>query len=249
MYRFFVTKEQMLEYPITIEGEDYNHIHNVLRLKKSEEVLLCAEDDKEYLCRIDGYQEDLKQVILEVVDVFGNHRELPAKIILFQGLPKGDKLELIIQKAVELGASEIVPVAMQRCVVKLDEKKKKKKEERYNSIALSAAKQSKRGRIPKVTNVMSMKEACEYANALETVFIPYELAGGIAVSKERLRTGAGTSSIGIFIGPEGGFTPEEVAMVEEIGGQQISLGHRILRTETAGMVVLALLMFEMENDE
>lgn len=249
MYRFFVTWEQMQESPVKIEGEDYNHMHNVLRLKKGEEVLLCAEDDKEYLCKIEGYEEANNRVFLTVVDVFGNHRELPAKLVLFQGLPKGDKLEFIIQKAVELGVSEIVPVAMKRCVVKLDDKKAKKKVERYNSIALSAAKQSKRGKIPKVTDVMSMKEACTYAGFLETLLIPYELADGMAVSKERIRTGARSVSIGIFIGPEGGFDPEEIAMLEAAGGQQISLGHRILRTETAGMVVLSLLMFEMESDE
>lgn len=247
MYRFFVTKEQMLQSPVIIEGEDFNHIHHVLRLKKGEEVLLCAEDEKEYLCQIDGYREE--KVLLSVVDVFGNNRELPAKLVLFQGIPKGDKLEFIIQKAVELGVSEIVPVSMKRCVVKLDEKKAAKKVERYNSIALSAAKQSKRGKIPTVTSVMSMKDAYEYAKALETVLVPYELAGGMDISKKRIKNAAKTNAIGIFIGPEGGFDPEEVAMLEALGGQQISLGHRILRTETAGMVVLSLLMFEMENDE
>lgn len=249
MYRFFVTEEQMLQSPVVIEGEDYNHIHHVLRLKMGEEVLLCAEDDKEYLCRIEAYQEDDKQVLLSVEDVFGNNRELPARIVLFQGLPKGDKLELIIQKAVELGVSEIVPVSMKRCVVKLDEKKAEKKVERYNSIALSAAKQSKRGKIPVVTSVMSMKEACRYAGDLENLLVPYELAGGMALSKQRIRAASMASSIGIFIGPEGGFDPEEVGLLESLGGQQISLGHRILRTETAGMVVLSLLMFEMENDD
>ena len=249
MYRFFVSKNQMLQAPVVIEGEDYNHIHSVLRLKRGEEVLLCAEDDKEYLCSIEGYNEEQQQVLLRVVDIFGNNRELPARMVLFQGLPKGDKMEWIIQKAVELGVSEIVPVSMKRCVVKLDEKKAGKKVERYNSIALSAAKQSKRGKIPTVTSVMSMKEAMAYGKELEMVLVPYELAGGMEISKKRLHEAAGKSSIGIFIGPEGGFDPEEVTMIESLGGYQISLGHRILRTETAGMVVLSLLMFDMENDE
>lgn len=248
MYRFFVKQEQMQESPVKIK-EDYNHMHNVLRLKKGEKVLLCAEDEKEYLCCISGYDEEKEQVYLDVLDVFGNNRELPGKIVLFQGLPKGDKMELIIQKAVELGVSEIVPVSMRRSVVKLDDKKAQKKEERYNHIALSAAKQSKRGIIPVVSRVMSMKEAVDYGKTFEMVLVPYELANGMDVSKQRIKKAGKSSSVGIFIGPEGGFDPCEIQMLEEIGGAQISLGHRILRTETAGMVVLSLLMFEMENDE
>lgn len=249
MYRFFVKESQLQESPIRITGEDYNHMHNVLRIKKGEEVLLCAENEREYLCHVEGYNEPEQQVLLNIVDVFGNHRELPAKMILFQGLPKGDKLEWIIQKAVELGVSEIVPVSMKRCVVKLDEKKAAKKVERYNSIALSAAKQSKRGKIPQVLPVMSMKQACEYASLLESVLVPYELEQGMEKSKVRIKESALAKSVGIFIGPEGGFSKEEIAMIEEIGGLPISLGHRILRTETAGMVVLSLLMFEMDQDE
>ncbi len=249
MYRFFVNKNQILQSPVVIEGEDYKHMHSVLRLKKGEEVLLCAEDEKEYLCRIESYNEEYQQVFLQIVDVFGNNRELPSKLVLFQGLPKGDKMELIIQKAVELGVSEIVPVAMKRCVVKLDEKKAVKKIERYNNIALSAAKQSKRGKIPEVTAVMSFHEACEYCKSLKTVLIPYELANGMKQSKQHIKDAVKSSSVGIFIGPEGGFEPEEIEELKKMDGQILSLGHRILRTETAGMVVLSLLMFEMESDE
>ncbi len=249
MHRFFVTPEQMLQSPVTIEGEDYNHIHNVLRLKKGEEVLLCAEDEKEYLCGLSGYNEEKGQVYLDILDVFGNNRELPGKIVLFQGLPKGDKMELIIQKAVELGIYEIVPVSMKRSVVKLEDKKAQKKVERYNNIALSAAKQSKRGKIPKVTEVMTMQDAVAYGKTLETVLVPYELAEGMEVSRQRIAKAAGSGSIGVFIGPEGGFDPCEIQMLEAIGGLQVSLGHRILRTETAGMVVLSLLMFQMEQDD
>lgn len=248
MYRFFVTPEQMQSSSVSITGEDYNHIHNVLRLKVGEEVLLSSQDDKEYLCEIADYNETEEIVSLNVKDIFGNNRELPAHIVLFQGLPKGDKLETIIQKAVELGASEIVPVSMHRSVVKWDDKKAVKKIERLQSIALSAAKQSKRGKIPKVCGLVSMKEACAYAKELENVIIPYEMAEGMNASKKVVKDASAGGSIGIFIGPEGGFTPEEVAMVEEIGGTQISLGHRILRTETAGMVILSLLMFELEQD-
>ena len=249
MYRFFVKKEQLNMSPLVISGRDYNHIRNVLRMKSGEEILLCGEDDdKEYLCVIKGFQDDDEYVELEIVDVFGNNRELPAEIILFQGLPKGDKMETIIQKAVELGVSKVVPVSMKRCVVKLDDKKAEKKLVRYNNISLSAAKQSKRGRIPEVTGVMSLKEACDYAKELDYILLPYELAEGMELSKKRVMDALCHKTIGIFIGPEGGFDTDEVSMIEECGGLKISLGHRILRTETAGMTVLSILMFMLEQD-
>lgn len=248
MYRFFVQPEQLLASPVRISGEDYKHIHNVLRLKVKEHVYLCAEDDKEYECEIIDYDDEQKEVLLVIVDVFSNCRELSSEIVLFQGFPKGDKLELIIQKAVELGVSEIVPVMMKRCVVKLDEKKAEKKVERYNSIALSAAKQSKRGIIPRVSSVMDLKTACEYCKSFDTILVPYELANGMELSKSRIKEAAKTSKIAVFIGPEGGFDEKEIEQLEAIGGKRVSLGHRILRTETAGLVVLSLLMFQLESD-
>lgn len=249
MYRFFVNANQWNEGKCPyVEGDDYNHIHNVLRMKTGEEILICDEGDKEYQCRITGYDEQARRVDLEIVDIFGNARELPARIVLFQGYPKGDKLETIIQKAVELGVSEVVPVSMKRSVVKLDEKKATKKVERMNAIALAAAKQSKRGRIPEVTNVMSLREACEYARDLEYVLLPYENADGMTGSKKCIHDAKGKKSIGIFIGPEGGFDDNEVALIESVGGNTISLGHRILRTETAALTIMSLLMFELEED-
>lgn len=247
MYRFFVGSEQLLESPVSVGGDDYNHIRNVLRMKPGEEVLLTDQGEKEYLCRIVEYDNDLQKVLLEITDVFGNHRELPAKIVLFQGYPKGDKMEHIVQKAVELGASEVVPVMMKRCVVKLDEKKASKKIERLNAIALSAAKQSKRGKIPTVSAPMTMSEAIRYASMLDTIVVPYENAEGMAYSKDVIAQCATGKSIGVFIGPEGGFEQAEVDDIKEAGGKVISLGHRILRTETAGMVVLSLLMFELDR--
>ncbi|MDO5156073.1 MAG: RsmE family RNA methyltransferase [Eubacteriales bacterium] len=248
MHRFFVKPEQWNEEDAFIEGEDYNHIHNVLRMKAGEELLVCDEGEKEYQCKIVGYDETLFHVNLEIVDVFGNARELPTELVLFQGYPKGDKLEWIVQKAVELGVSKIVPVSMKRCVVKLDDKKAAKKVERMSAIGLSAAKQSKRGKIPEVTSVMSMKEACEYAKTLEYVLLPYENAEGMEAARTLIANAKGKKSVGIFIGPEGGFAPEEVAMIEAIGGKTMSLGHRILRTETAGMTILSLLMFLIDED-
>ena len=247
MYRFFVSPEQLLQEPIRISGEDYNHIHNVLRMKTGEEVLVTDQGEKEYLCEIADYDTDAQEVQLRVVDVFGNNRELPAKIVLFQGYPKGDKMEQIVQKAVELGAAEIVPVMMKRCVVKLDDKKAAKKIDRLNGIVLSAAKQSKRGIIPEVKSVMNMEQATRYAESLDSILVPYESAEGMEYSKKVIREITDGRSIGIFIGPEGGFEPSEIERIEAVGGKVISLGHRILRTETAGVVVLSLLMFGLEE--
>lgn len=247
MYRFFVKPEQLNGDSVWIEGEDYNHIRNVLRMKIGEEILLCDEGDKEYLCEISGYDLENEKVEVKVTDIFGNARELATKITLFQGYPKGDKLESIVQKAVELGVYEVVPVMMKRCVVKLDDKKAEKKVERMNTIALSAAKQSKRGVIPKVSKVMSVAQACEYAKDMDFIILPYENADGMSYAKKIIEEAARKKHVGIFIGPEGGFEPKEVEQIEAIGGKIISLGHRILRTETAGMVILSLLMFESES--
>jgi 16S rRNA (uracil1498-N3)-methyltransferase len=216
-------------------------------MKPGEEVLVSNSGDKEYLCEITDYPADTDSVLLRIVDVFGNARELPAKITLFQGYPKGDKLETIVQKAVELGAFEVAPVMMKRCVVKLDDKKAAKKVERLNSISLSAAKQSKRGIVPEVLPVMSVKEAVEYAKTMNYIILPYENAEGMEYSRNVLKEAVKTEKIGVFIGPEGGFEASEVEQIEAIGGKVISLGHRILRTETAGMTVLSLLMYLMEK--
>ena len=248
MHRFFVEPGQCNQNRITISGQDYNHIRNVLRMKIGEELLLSDGTDREYLCLIESFDTEKEQVLLQVADIIGGTRELPVKITLFQGYPKGDKLETIVQKAVELGVYEVVPVSMGRCVVKLDEKKALKKVERLNSIALSAAKQSKRGIIPKVPQIMTVDEACRYARTMDYLLLPYENAEGMEYSRKMIAQAGGKKHIGIFIGPEGGFEPAEVRQLEEIGAKTISLGHRILRTETAGMTVLSLLMFQLEND-
>ncbi len=247
MYRFFVEPGRLTCDQVYIGGEDYNHIRNVLRMKVGEEILLCDEGDKEYLCQIVEYDTDNARVIVSIVDIFANARELPVRITLFQGYPKGDKLESIVQKSVELGVYEIVPVMMKRCVVKLDDKKATKKVERLNTIALSAAKQSKRGAIPKVREVMTFADACSYAKDMDLVLLPYENAEDMDYARQMISDVRGKKHIGIFIGPEGGFETKEVERIEAIGGKTITLGHRILRTETAGMVMLSLLMFELEE--
>lgn len=246
MYRFFIEPEQAGKESIFITGSDVNHIKNVLRMKKGEHILLSDGKDREYECEIINLSEEAVEA--KILDVFGSSAELPTKITLFQGLPKADKMELIVQKAVELGAFEIVPVSTKRAVVKLDAKKAKKKVERWNTIALSAAKQAKRGCIPEVRPVMTLKEAFAYAKTLDASVVPYENAEGIKHSRDVLNDLKGKGHIGIFIGPEGGFEEQEIKDALELGIEPITLGKRILRTETAGIAVLSILMFSMEEE-
>ena len=186
---------------------------------------------------------------LHIMWVEEANRELPSKIYLFQGLPKGDKMELIIQKAVELGVYEIIPVATKRAVVKLDAKKAEAKQKRWQSIAESAAKQSRRNIIPHIHEVVKFGQAVDYAKNLDITLIPYELAEDMEKTKQIFETIQPGQSIGIFIGPEGGFDESEIALAQENGISPITLGKRILRTETAGMAVLSVLMFQLEGRE
>ena len=188
------------------------------------------------------------EIVCELRFIKEDNVELPAKIYLFQGLPKADKMELIIQKAVELGVYEIIPVATKRAVVKLDEKKAKSKIARWQGISEAAAKQSKRGIVPNVRPVMTMKEAILYAKDMDSKAIPYELAEGMQATKEWIESSAGCESIAVFIGPEGGFAEEEIEMALESGICPVSLGKRILRTETAGLTTLSILMYHLETE-
>ena len=246
MQRFFVEPHQIDRdrHEIRITGNDVNHIVNVLRMKKDEELWI-SDKEKEYHCVIENSGED--EVLLHILYVQEPDYELQSRIYLFQGLPKADKMELIIQKAVELGAYEIIPVETKRCVVKLDGKKAAKKVERWQQIAESAAKQSKRMLIPNVHQVLSFKEALKYAESMDIRLIPYELAKGMQETKEILAAIEQGQSIGIFIGPEGGFEEKEVEAAISEGAKPITLGKRILRTETAGLAILSVLMFQLEN--
>lgn len=156
-------------------------------------------------------------------------------------------MELIVQKAVELGVYQIIPVATKRCVVRLDEKKAEKKIKRWQEISKSAAKQSGRGLVPEIKNVLSWQEALREGKALDVLLIPYELEEGMAKTKEILAAICPGQSVGIFIGPEGGFEKEEVLEALEAGAEAITLGRRILRTETAGITTLSVLMFQLEE--
>lgn len=245
MQHFFVTPSQVKDSQIFVEGSDVNHMKNVLRMRIGEEVKISDGNNLKYLCEITAYEEDL--AVLRIKETEESDSELPSKIYLFQGLPKQDKMELIVQKCVELGVHEVIPVTVKRSVVKLDEKKAKKKAERWQEIARSAAKQAGRGYIPEVKGVMSYKEALCYAKDLDVVLIPYELAEGMAETKKLINSISPGQSVGIFIGPEGGFEKEEVEAAMEAGAKAITLGRRILRTETAGLTILSILMFQLEN--
>ena len=244
MHHFFVTPDQVKNDYIYIEGSDVNHVKNVLRMKIGEALEICDGNNKKYLCEIEEMTSEYVKALIK--EELGADTELPSKLYLFQGLPKSDKMELIIQKAVELGAYEIIPVATKRAVVKLDEKKAGKKVERWNSIAEGGAKQSGRSFVPKVTNVMSYKEALQYAKTLDVILIPYELAEGMKETKEIISAIEAGQSVGIFIGPEGGFEIAEVEAAMEAGAKAITLGKRILRTETAGLTTLSILMYHLE---
>ena len=245
MQQFFVTADQVQENQIYIEGTDVNHMKNVLRMRPGEKLGISDGNNHHYICQVEKYED--AQAVLTILEEESVDTELPSKVYLFQGLPKGDKMELIVQKAVELGVYKIVPVAMKRCVVRLDDKKAAKKADRWNSIAESAAKQAGRSRIPEVTMPLSYKEALKMAEELDVTLLPYELAGGMEVTREVISQIKSGQSVGIFIGPEGGFEQEEVDAAVSMGAKVITLGRRILRTETAGLATLAVLMFELEQ--
>ena len=244
MHHFFVTPDQVDEQNIYIKGSDVNHMRNVLRMKTGGQVEVSDGNNLKYLCKIVDYETD--RAVLKILERRTADTELLSKLYLFQGLPKSDKMELIVQKAVELGAYEIVPVATKRCVVKLDAKKAEKKVERWNSIAESAAKQAGRSIIPEVSEVMSYQAALRMVKELDVVLIPYELAEGMEETKAVIKAMKSGQSVGIFIGPEGGFEQEEVEEAVMQGAKPVTLGRRILRTETAGMAMLSILMFELE---
>ena len=246
MYQFFVEPNQICGKIITIEGSDVNHIKNVLRMKPGEEISVSnGMDGKEYRCGIVSMEEE--RIICELRFVKEDGMELSSRVYLFQGLPKADKMELIIQKAVELGVHEIIPVATKRCVVKLDEKKAGSKIARWQAIAEAAAKQSKRRIVPQVCNVMTFAQALKRASQMDVKLIPYELAEGMDKTKSIIAHLQPGQDIAIFIGPEGGFEEAEIDNALAAGIQPITLGKRILRTETAGFTIMAWIMYQLEE--
>lgn len=247
MHHFFVEPSQIQGNHIFIDGPDVNHIRNVLRMNPGEEVNVTdGSGEKVYRCAIASIGED--KVELNIMWAQEKGMELPSKIYLFQGLPKSDKMELIIQKAVELGVYEIIPMATTRAVVKLDQKKAAAKVKRWQAISESAAKQSKRLLIPEVKEPVKFSEALKLASDLDVRLIPYELAEGMDGTRRIIQSVKPGQSVAVFIGPEGGFEEAEVELAKEAGFQAITLGRRILRTETAGMTILSILMYQLEEN-
>ena len=208
-----------------------------------QKLLVSVLDGTNFICEVADFVD--KDLVAKVVEEVPS-TELPNKIYLFQAIPKGDRMETIIEKCVELGAFEIIPVEMKNCIVKLDDKKKKSKVERYQAIAKSAAEQSKRSIIPSIHPVMNFKEAFEYAKSLDVLLLPYESKNGMQDTFDAMDELKPGQSVGVFIGPEGGFAPSEIEMVEG-SVKLISLGHRILRTDTAAICSLAMLMLKCEE--
>lgn len=243
MYNFFVDPCARMGGSFRISGKDHNHICNVLRMQIGDTFLVSCEGISS-LCRLDCIEEEA--VVAEIVEEDYRNTELPVRFYLFQGLPKGDKLELIIQKTVELGVAGIIPVEMSRCVMKLDEKKKKARRERWQSIAESAAKQSKRNVIPEVSEVMTYKQAMGKAAEMDLFLVPYENERGMVATREALSRIQPGMSVGILVGPEGGFDEKEVELARQAGAVVISLGSRILRAETAAVTAVGMGMLHVE---
>ena len=243
MYNFFVNENQKLNDKYVITGTDFNHIKNVLRMVEGD-TFLVSENGVSNLCEIECF--DTESVFARIIEENYNDTNLPIKIYLFQGLPKGDKMELIIQKTVELGVEGIIPVEMNRCVVKLDDKKKKSKVSRWQTISESAAKQSKRNTIPEIYDVLTYKQAMEKAKEMDVFLVPYESKNGMEDTKTALSQIKSGMSVGSLIGPEGGFDEKEVDMAFENGGKVVSLGKRILRTETAAITSVSMCMLHAE---
>ncbi len=242
MYNFFVEKENLMGDTVKIDGADYNHIKNVLRMKEGEQFLI-SFDGWSSLCELSRFESDY--IIAKIIEENFQDTSLPIEIYLFQGLPKSDKLELVIQKAVELGVTKIIPVQMERCIAKIEGNKIKQKTERFNAIAESSAKQSKRTVIPKVKEPLSFKDALQMAKGLDILLVPYENEQGILSTKHALSQIKKGDKVGVLIGPEGGFSQSEIDLAREIG-LSISLGKRILRTETASITALSMLMLHAE---
>lgn len=246
MPKFFVTNNQINDKKVTIIGDDVNHIKNVLRLNVDDDIQVCNSDTKEnYTCGITKINEkDIECTIFKKLDSIS---ESNIHINVFQGIPKSDKMELIIQKAVELGANEITPVQMKRCVAKIDEKSEGKKIARWQKISETAAKQCGRDIIPKINNVKSIKNICNIIDEYDIVLLAYENEHENTLKNELLKLKNKNLKIGIIIGPEGGLEKEEVDLLSKSGAKVITLGKRILRTETVALVIIGIIMYELDN--
>lgn len=246
MYKFFVPQEQIENGEIIIVGEDINHIVNVLRLKKSEKIIVCNKDcGISYITEIIELNNDY--VKCKIISEESISYESRVNVDIFQGLPKADKMEYIIQKSTELGVKNIYPVEMERCIVKIDKKSEFKKIERWQKIAEVAAKQSKRDIIPEIKNIINLEKICQNIENYDKILVAYENENKKTLKDELKKLDKSKKlNIGIVIGPEGGLSEQEVNKLMVNGANVITLGKRILRTETASLVILSDIMYEFE---
>lgn len=242
MHKFFVSKDNIIDNRCTIEGDDVKHIYKVLRLKEGEEVSINNCEGKEYIGKLIDINK--KEVIVEILKEIELNNESNIKVHLFQGMPKSTKMDLIVQKNTELGIRSITPIITERVVVKNDSDFKKV--DRWNRIALEACKQSKRSLIPNINTPMDFGELLARLKDMDLIVVPYENKEEYGIKKliSDLKV-SDIKNIAIVIGPEGGFEEEEILKLEEAGANIVTLGPRILRTETAGFVALSLLMYEL----
>ena len=252
MPKFFVKEEQIQENQIIILGQDVNHIKKVLRAKIGDELQICnSQNGENFLCEIDNLEEE--KIICQIKEKIQEQVESNIEVTIFQGLPKADKMEYIIQKSVELGVYDITPVEMKRCVVKLNEKDKSKKIERWQKISEVAAKQCGRDIIPQINNIINIKNICNLIQEYDRVLVAYENEEKNTLKEqlENIKKQNNSKSkvkIGIIIGPEGGLEEKDVETLKENGAKVITLGRRILRTETVALNVLSIIMYELENE-
>ncbi|WP_368346758.1 16S rRNA (uracil(1498)-N(3))-methyltransferase [Peptostreptococcus anaerobius] len=252
MDRFFVDRENIDTQArnLVILGDDVKHISKVLRYSVGDELEVCDGQNKEYICRINSM--DKTEIGLSIIEEKDVDRESPIRIKLYQGLPKSTKMEIILQKLTECGVAEIILVNTARSVVNIDDKKSEKKLDRWQRIVYEAAKQSKRGIIPDLKGIYSFKEALRDMEVNDINIMPYEEEGSLGI-KDLLRSEGiqqiikenKSATIGIFIGPEGGFTEDENAKVKEAGGHSVKMGPRIFRTETASIVATSICLYEL----
>jgi len=246
--KFFVKSEQVNNDKIEITGEDVNHIRNVLRLTKCEKIKICdTGNSKNYICEINDISKE--EVICNIIEEVSGEAEGNVILHIYQGLPKADKMELIIQKGTELGVSEFIPVNFKRSIVKISEKDEKKKIDRWQKIAEVAAKQSGRDIIPTIRNIENIKNICNNINEYDIVLVAYELEEQNYIKNELLKIKNNNTNyrIAIVIGPEGGIDEEEINLLKSAGAKIVSLGKRILRTETVALQVSSIIMYELEN--
>lgn len=246
MPKFFVKDNQINEDIINITGTDVNHIANVLRLKIDDEIQVCNEEKGfNYNTRIIEINKEV--VKCNIIEVRESKSEANVHINILQGLPKAEKMELIIQKCTELGVKEITPVEMERCIVKLDGKSEGKKIERWQKIAEVAAKQSGRDKIPKINNVINIKNVCNFLTNYDIVLVPYENEKNITLKEVLEKLPKRDLKIAIIIGPEGGFEEKEIQMLEQNNYKIVTLGNRILRTETVAIAMTSVILYELAD--